>query len=260
MSHYASAKAFKVRGITPACKVVLYHLADRANEGHTGHEGRSMCWPSLSKLERDTELSRKGLTKILAELELKGVIARVKNAPAFPGYTGETTLYEVLPAREHSTLPSQQPQHPAIPETRELSTLPDGGRELSTLGNRVPQARELDAPQLGNSVPSNLVREPVREPVRASAPKLLPPDCPTLECREKAARYWGERGRVDLDADDEAFRFRAHHTANGTRMASWPSAWVTWYSNAVRFQRAPNGHGNSAATDSLARMMQGERH
>ena len=79
MSHQATAWAYGIRGLTPAQKVVLYHLANRCNEGHEGYEKRSICWPSLSRLERDCDLSRRGLTQIMAALEKRGLIQRNRN-------------------------------------------------------------------------------------------------------------------------------------------------------------------------------------
>ena len=54
-----------------------------------------------------------------------------------------------------------------------------------------------------------------------------------------AVAYWHERGRFDLDVDDEAMRFRLHHTKHGNRMASWDAAWQTWYVNALEFKKPP---------------------
>ncbi|MCF9034685.1 helix-turn-helix domain-containing protein, partial [Acinetobacter nectaris] len=48
-------------------KLVLLSLADRAGEDHT-------CWPSIARLELDTELDRKTIVRILAELQEDGLI------------------------------------------------------------------------------------------------------------------------------------------------------------------------------------------
>lgn len=48
-------------------KLVLLSLADRAGEDHT-------CWPSVKRLVEDTELDRKTILRILAELQEDGLI------------------------------------------------------------------------------------------------------------------------------------------------------------------------------------------
>lgn len=52
----------------PLKKLVLLALGDRAGEDHS-------CWPSMERLERDTEMDRKTILKIIAELQNDGLIA-----------------------------------------------------------------------------------------------------------------------------------------------------------------------------------------
>jgi hypothetical protein len=63
-----------------------------------------------------------------------------------------------------------------------------------------------------------------------------------------ANTYWTERDRPDLAARaQEIFdAFTNHAKANGKSYVDWDAAWTTWYSNAVKFERKPNG--NSSAT------------
>jgi len=72
MSHDATNWAVKVRGISPAAKVVLWHLADR----HNRDTGR--CDPSQEKLSEDCEISRSSLNNQLRSLEQLGIISREK--------------------------------------------------------------------------------------------------------------------------------------------------------------------------------------
>ena len=67
----------------------------------------------------------------------------------------------------------------------------------------------------------------------------LPAQCPNDHSRSLAADFWAKSGRHDLVArlDGIAEEFRAHHTARGTIMDSWPAAWVTWYRHAVKFEK-----------------------
>lgn len=69
MSHKATNWAVQVRGIPPAAKVILWHLADRHNPDHG-------CFPSQAQLAEDAEVSRSTLNQHLALLEEQGLIRR----------------------------------------------------------------------------------------------------------------------------------------------------------------------------------------
>lgn len=64
---------------------------------------------------------------------------------------------------------------------------------------------------------------------------------PDEEALSAALAYWLGKGRRDLDAADQAARFRDHHLARGSAMKDWRAAWRTWYKNAVQFTRPENG-------------------
>ncbi len=57
--------------------------------------------------------------------------------------------------------------------------------------------------------------------------------------RQNAIDYWAKRGRGDLNPDTELEKFCAHYWGNGKRMKNWNMVWVTWYSNAVGFNKKP---------------------
>lgn len=67
----------------------------------------------------------------------------------------------------------------------------------------------------------------------------LPDEFPPPGLLLDACAYWKDRDRLDLDAVDQAAQFKAHHLQHGKRMADWGQAWVTWYSNAIKFNRKP---------------------
>ena len=71
MSHAATNWAIKQRGLKPATKIVLWHLADCHN-GHTGQ-----CNPKQSTLASLCEMSRSTLNLHLSKLERSGLIRRV---------------------------------------------------------------------------------------------------------------------------------------------------------------------------------------
>lgn len=58
--------------------------------------------------------------------------------------------------------------------------------------------------------------------------------------RALACNYWVENNRPDLNPDQQFEQFTNHHRAKGSVMACWESAWKTWYTNSVAFNRAAN--------------------
>ncbi len=76
----------------------------------------------------------------------------------------------------------------------------------------------------------------------AGAPKTkIPEDWPSPPSQELAIEYWRKVGREDLVSklETEITKARAHHLGKGTRSPDWPQVWVTWYSRAVEYNRAP---------------------
>lgn len=71
MSHHATNWAIQQRGLKPATKIVLWHLADRHNPDHG-------CFPEQARLAADCEIGRTSLNAHLDELERLGLIRRVR--------------------------------------------------------------------------------------------------------------------------------------------------------------------------------------
>jgi len=69
MSHKATNWAFQQKGLLPAQKLLLLHLADRHNPDFG-------CFPSIKKLTIDCEISRGSVIKHLQNLEDKGLIKK----------------------------------------------------------------------------------------------------------------------------------------------------------------------------------------
>ena len=69
MSHKATAWAWTVRGLKPATKIVLLHLADR-------HNPDLGCFPSIKRLAADCEMSVRSVQNHLQALEDAGHVSR----------------------------------------------------------------------------------------------------------------------------------------------------------------------------------------
>lgn len=152
MSHKATNWAVQQRGIKPAAKVVLWHLADR-------HNPDNGCFPSQELLARDCEMSRSSLNDQLNVLEAAGLIRRVQRYNS-DTKRAESTRYILAfedGMKPHETKPCPKSGHGAVSEN-ESEPCPK---------NAESRVRNSD---------SNPVREPVSEPARERASGSLPTD------------------------------------------------------------------------------------
>jgi hypothetical protein len=143
MSHKATNWAVTVRGIPPAAKVVLWHLADRHNKD-TGQ-----CNPSQALLADDCEMSRSSLNNQLALLERAGLIKRVQAVDA-KTKRQLSTSYILCFNNSEPQEPCPKSGHGAVSKS-EAEPCPNSGQS---------RVQNLD---------TNPVKEPVKEP-RANAP------------------------------------------------------------------------------------------
>lgn len=106
MSHAAVNWAMSVKGLSPAQKIVLIHLADR-------HNPDNGCFPSQSRLAADCEMSRATLNRHLNALEESGLIRREQRY-AEDG-SQRSTLYHLKmrhPLSQNETPPVSAVRHP----------------------------------------------------------------------------------------------------------------------------------------------------
>jgi len=95
MSFKHIAWAMHIQVGDPMAKLLLIALADRADKE------TNQCWPSLARLCTDTEMSMATVTRRLAYLEQKGLIARNQRDQ-------KSTLYTLL-LTESSLSPTERP-------------------------------------------------------------------------------------------------------------------------------------------------------
>ncbi len=166
MSHAATNWAIKQRGISPASKVLLWHLCDRYHPDHG-------CFPSQDTLAYDAEMSRRSVNDNLERLEKAGLIRRVKQIDErtrrqkstryILGFEGEFQQYPDEPSAksahgsngEQNGDPSANSAHGAVCK---LTSKPCADSRKSRVQN----------------LHTNPVREPVIEPCagQAAANKL----------------------------------------------------------------------------------------
>jgi len=142
MSYEACGWALKQRGIRPVLKVVLWNLCDRYHPDNG-------CFPSQETLAEDCEVSRSALNTHLDDLEERGLIAREQRRKAGSNQQ-ERTRYRFAFEPDFKPKNAEKP----CPENGH-GAVSENGTEPSP-ENGESRVQNLD---------SNLVREPVREPV-----------------------------------------------------------------------------------------------
>lgn len=139
MSHAATNWAIQQRGLKPATKVLLWHLADRHNKD------TKRCDPSQALLAYDAEMSESTVNRHIDKLEELGLVRRL---PRICPRTRKqlTTLYQL--AFDH-TFPVSQNDGRAVCQKTPEPSVKNGQSRLSKWE-------------------TNPVREPVREPCAAA--------------------------------------------------------------------------------------------
>src|SRR6478609_9376707 len=86
----------------------------------------------------------------------------------------------------------------------------------------------------------------------AKRKRSLPLGFPEQSDLDWSIDYWLKKGRTDLCnlREEEASKFRDHHTAKGTTSADWPASWRTWTQNTLKFSNgAHNGRRPNTPQD-----------
>ena len=158
MSHHATNWAIRVKGLKPATKIVLWHLADR-------HHPDNGCFPRQKTLAEDCEMSRSALNEHLVKLESLGLIQRERSRDPDTKQQRPTRYNLAIdgpfPVSGNETRDTTSSSAVSGNETRAVS-------EIRTIA--VSGKSQKPCPENGDSrvrIPdSNSVREPVREPVK----------------------------------------------------------------------------------------------
>lgn len=184
MSHKATNWAILQRGLKPTTKIVLWHLCDRFNPDYG-------CFPAQDRLAHDCEISRATLNTHLGLLEQAGLLRRVRRVD--PATRRQLSTRYVLAFEDGFTAAPRVPsggtaasgdlagQIPC-PDTGHGSTSdkPNGGNGLSdefpaepcpdsghgAVSRNQPEPCPENRQSRVQNLDTNLVREPLREPVK----------------------------------------------------------------------------------------------
>ena len=230
MSRRARDWAWSRRGLTPALRCILLALAEHADE-----EGR--CWPSLARLATLAEVDRRTVTRGLAELEARALLARERTV-------GQSTSYALAIGEPGGC---ETPLHQAREIPRGVTPLqqgretpggvtPLGATDPSSRGV-TPLGRGLTPPDPGASHPPNrhknrhgTVNEPqsyddTRER-RADSGGKATPIPPHWRPGERVFDWAAKHALTRTWAEAQIDEFVVYWSDTGERRKSWDATFI----------------------------------
>lgn len=150
MSHRATTWAIERRGLKPATKIVLFALADR-------HNPDLGCFPSQARLADDCEMSRSSINNHLDTLEKAGLLRRVQRR-------NSETNKQLSTRYVLGFEPDFEPSEKVLERDEPSPEFGHGNDEKAVSKNDDKPCPKNGASRVQN-LDTNLVREPVREPV-----------------------------------------------------------------------------------------------
>lgn len=183
MSHKATNWAISQRGLKPATKLVLWHLCDRHHADHG-------CFPSQETLAEDCEMSRSGLNNHLNELERVGLIKRIQRSDK-ASRRQKSTLYLMAFEFENAAENASKADgasaeneggssEKSAPETTDSDARKSAKPCPKFRHGAVSKKTQKPCPKNGKSrvqsLDTNPVREPVREPTCANGKPFFTAD------------------------------------------------------------------------------------
>jgi len=184
MSHQGTVWAIQQRGLKPTTRIVLWHLCDRYNPDYG-------CFPAQERLACDCEINRAGLNTHLAKLEQHGLLRRVRRVhpitkrqmstryilgfeegfTPLPGDGDPENLDSMAfdteipcPDSGHGGGLNKQRGSSALAEQSSKNPCPISGH--GAVSRKPPDPCPEIGPTRVQILDTNLVKEPVREPVK----------------------------------------------------------------------------------------------
>ena len=144
-----------------AMKLTLLAMADRANEDHE-------CWPSYERLENDTGLNRKTISKYLMKLMENGCLT---DSGKRKGKTGRTVVYKFtfISLKEVKNKPNR-PKNGTISNRPKSGTIKPPNRPKNGTINR-PKNGTIKSSQKRYAEPPSLLNHPIEPPNIAAKQK-----------------------------------------------------------------------------------------
>ncbi|TGN67867.1 helix-turn-helix domain-containing protein [Paracoccus liaowanqingii] len=177
MSHKATLWAIEQRGLKPTTKIILWHLCDRFNPDYG-------CFPSQKRLALDCEISRSTLNEHLDKLEAFGLLRRVPRIdPATKrqmatryilgfeeGFASGATVLASRSTNGETSMDGGDEHLSESPSQADVSAEPcpetTHGNPAGPVSGFCPDPCPENAQSRVRNPDTNLVREPLREPVK----------------------------------------------------------------------------------------------
>ena len=217
-----TALAMRQTGIKPASKIVLYWLADHHN-GETGQ-----CNPSISRLAKCCEMSRRSVENNLQSLQEAGLIKIINRFREQGGKTSNIyTLCMVGSDTQNLRMGSAKSAHG---DTQNLRM-----KNLGTLNLGIEQEGDLENPTKSKQKRNTRISDDWQLSER--------------NIQDAQSRQFSEK-----DISHEASQFRDYHLAKGSTYKDWDAAWRTWLGNARKFaaNSASNQRGGKSRSHVIA--------
>jgi hypothetical protein len=204
MSHAATNWAISQRGLSPATKIVLWHLADHHNPSFG-------CFPSQLQLAADAEMAPSTINVHLRILEDRGLIKRIRR------YDPQTN--RALATRYILRFEPEFTQEPSPDSGVGFPAEPTPDSRQSRLRN--PESNPVREPVSTTTAPSREAPDPaVARCLEAAGPGLSADAREAIRETDAVVRNWIERG-FDLELDAvPAIRMRTASAA-GRTIRTW---------------------------------------
>ena len=209
MSMMLMVKAMQIKVGNPLRKLVLLKLADNASD-------QGECWPSYQYIADQCEISKRSVMSHIDDLCQSGLLKKVFRK----GPKGNSTNIYIL-------------------------TLPSAGDSLPSAGDSLPSAGDSLGGSAGAAPRISHSFEPVNEPNSLSgregfmseaakrrigiSPGGEIPLPPMFKPSEEHIAMAREKG---VSIETELLNFKDYHTARGTMLLDWNSAFRVWIRNA----------------------------
>ncbi|MAZ27989.1 MAG: hypothetical protein CL868_13055 [Cytophagaceae bacterium] len=234
MSHAATNWAIQQRGLKPATKLVLWHLADR-------HNPDLGCFPAQARLAADCEMSRASINTHLKILEAKGLIRRERRVNTETRRQQATRYFLACEDDFHAEKPC-----------------PDSG--LGSVSRKAAKPCPENAKSRVQNLDTNLVREPIRKPACAREADRRPFDrfCevfPKLRDRNACEVLFDDAVAAGANPEVIVAAARRYRAENGGKAKRYLCASDRWLQD-KRWQQgrraAPGASGSASLEDRAA--------
>lgn len=251
---YCEAEVAALKGLKHSTKIVALMIAARTSDNTPNWPGRYVSFPSIPTLINDTGLQKRALYYAINELVEAKIIRIYKDRT--PGSLWDHNVYEWTATES----PNYHPDWKRARDTQQESVgarLTDEGWEYCRAHNVGPniaaerhpkfvlpaeQPILVDALDATHPAATSATEAPAEEGEARTLPTEAPaPKKPARKVTKKRATPIPEDWRPSdkaiartreryptIPLDTEIERFTNYHSAKGSKMVNWDSAWGNW--------------------------------